>query len=771
MKDFFQRFLIPTPLGALPPTANAEQFLAQERERLLTAMLRILFILGQLVFLAMVPFSLRNERMAGLILYAGLDVILGIVTFNRRLPFGLRASFLLGILYLLSLEDMARAGWASDGRVILYAFVLLTFILFGTRVGVAALGLATLSLVGLGAWLNNAPAEIYMAGDIALVSILTFAVLAGFILMGLNVLMQTTFVAWARERATAQLAAQKQTQLTARLEEIEQLHQQLGQWNETLEQTVQARTIELQMAVQAAEAANLAKSQFLATMSHELRTPLAVIIGYGEMLHEVLQTQLPRHGQKAERVLTAANHLLNLINDLLDYSNLEANRLELNAQTFEISPLIEQMVAAFRPALSQNSNLLELNLAPDLGAMTTDPTRLRQALLNLLYNATKFTHHGVITLTVQRAPASTKTTPENADPDWLTFRVADTGIGLTDAQLVNLFQPFRQGDASNTRKYGGTGLGLVVSRRLCRMMGGDITVASTPEIGSSFTIHLPARMPTTSAPLVTHALPHPTPAQVAQGVILVIDDDEAVRELLALTLSEAGFIVETARDGTEGLEKALLLHPAAITLDVLMPEMDGWEFLKQLKAQAALQNTPVICITVLEHQEQGRHLGATDYLLKPLDRQGLVKTLSKYRSPINPVARKLLVVDDDAQVREVMYDLLTAAGWQVTLAASGQAALAQMAVETPNLIVLDLMMPEMDGFQFVTQLRQTPNWRSIPVVVVTALALTREEQERLNGFVTFVLQKTDLAQSTTQLVQNIQVALAQPTAPFSTLST
>jgi signal transduction histidine kinase/CheY-like chemotaxis protein len=475
------------------------------------------------------------------------------------------------------------------------------------------------------------------------------------------------------------------------------------------------------------EVASRHKSEFLANMSHELRTPLNAIIGYSEMLQEEAEDQ---HAEAfvpdLQRIHSAGKHLLELINAVLDLSKIEAGKMELYLESFEVAPLVRDVAAVLEPLAQKNANRLEVRCAPDVGAMRADLTKLRQALFNLLSNACKFTERGVVSLAVTREAT--------ADGAIVMFAARDTGIGMTPAQLARLFEEFGQADASTTRRYGGTGLGLALSRRLCRMMGGDITVASEPGRGSTFTIRLPAEVREavreTPARLATETGP------AATSTVLVIDDDAAVRDLMARFLGKEGFGVVIASSGEEGLRLARELAPDVITLDVLMPGMDGWSVLAALKAEAALADIPVVMLTMLDDRNLGYALGAADYLTKPIDRERLVAVLGRYRRDL-PV----LVVDDDPNFRDLARRTLEREGYTVVEAENGRAALDRLRNAAPGVVLLDLMMPEMDGFDFVAAVRADSAWRSLPIVVITAKDLTPEDHERLNGYVARVLQK------------------------------
>lgn len=485
---------------------------------------------------------------------------------------------------------------------------------------------------------------------------------------------------------------------------------------------------DLQATTDAAEAANQAKSAFLANMSHELRTPLNAIIGYSEMLlEEAEDTDDNEFAPDLRKINGAGKHLLALINDILDLSKIEAGKMDLYVETFEIADLLQDVVSTIQPLVDKNGNRLEVSLGPDVKRMQGDLTKVRQTLFNLLSNASKFTESGVIRLEVLIESVESRS--------WIVFRVTDSGIGMTPEQLGKLFNAFTQADSSTTKKYGGTGLGLVISRRFCQMMGGDITVSSEVGAGSTFTVRLPDNVPAgEDRPSGTV---HPEIA-LDKPAVLVVDDDPVVRDLLQRTLNKS-YAVITAANGRDGLRLAREVRPRVIILDVLMPSMDGWTVLAEVKANPDLSGIPVIMLTMTDDASLGYALGASDFVTKPVERDRLLALLDKHGA--HAVGRHALVVEDDRNALELVTQMLERDGWVVAQAMHGVEALEKLEIVTPSVIVCDLMMPEMDGFELIARIRQDTRWDKIPVVVLTAKDMTEDDHALLAGSVQRIVHK------------------------------
>jgi signal transduction histidine kinase/CheY-like chemotaxis protein len=497
----------------------------------------------------------------------------------------------------------------------------------------------------------------------------------------------------------------------------------------------------------AADEANRTKSSFLANMSHELRTPLNAIIGYSEMLQE---DAADKHDQEPiadlQKIESAGRHLLGLINNILDLSKIEAGKMDVFIEPVDIQALLKEVLSIVKPLADKSENAIEVICPADIGSFRSDQTKVKQCLLNLMSNANKFTSKGKLTLTVAREVNSR-----------ICFRVSDTGVGMTEEQLGRLFQAFSQADASTTKRFGGTGLGLAITKHFCTMLGGDVTVESTPGAGSTFIIRLPDQG---LAPAVVES-PVPVAAADGRATVLVVDDDPSVRSLLARTLENEGYRVISAGNGVEALALAREHRPQAITLDVLMPQMDGWGALKELKADADLRDIPVIMVSVLHERGMAIPLGAADFVTKPVDRQRLTAILREHCA--NPSGNPILVVEDDLPTREALCRSLAGMGYAAYAAVNGRDGLSWLANHpAPSLILLDLMMPEMNGFEFLRELRKRPALVDVPVIVVTAKELTAEDVRILSGQTELIIAKGQ--EYLTELAAAVRGRLAQQPA-------
>ncbi len=495
------------------------------------------------------------------------------------------------------------------------------------------------------------------------------------------------------------------------------------------------------------------KGDFIANISHEFRTPLNAILGYGEIIKfEAEKLGRADLVEDINSIETAGRHLLGLVNDILDFSKIQAGKVDLAVERFSLETLVEDVMATIRPLARRNDNRIQVAFEGSPGEMNSDPARLRQVLLNLLSNANKFTEDGEVVLDVRRRRIG--------DRDWVQFTVRDTGIGIDPEKILTLFQAFTQGKATTTRKYGGTGLGLSICHRLCQMLGGDISVSSDRGKGSVFTVNLPADVSQPEIPGMLEATSVPesfpvgheekdetappeaaTPAgeDASRDLLLVIDDDQIVRDLVRRFSEREGYRVMTASSGEEGLRLAREASPDIITLDVMMQGMDGWTVLEQLRADPALQKTPVVMLTILDEKERALGLGANEYLVKPIDWKLFFAALKKHRTtyPETP----LLVVEDDLANRKAICRLLKREGWHVVEAIHGRSAFKIMERETPGVILLDWMLPDMEGPEFLERLQADPRLRRVPVLMVTAKELSDTEIQSLEGKVDRVLKK------------------------------
>ena len=462
-----------------------------------------------------------------------------------------------------------------------------------------------------------------------------------------------------------------------------------------------------------AEDANLAKSQFIANMSHELRTPLSAVIGYAEMVEEEAETLAGADAFRDDlrRIGSNARHLLALINDVLDLSKIEAGRMEVQAEDFDVCSLVQEVAATVETLAERRRNRLVVECDEGTGGGHSDPVKIRQCLFNLLGNAAKFTEDGTITIKASR------------DGDMIVFSVSDTGIGMTPEQVDRLFRRFTQADASTTRRFGGTGLGLAITQAFATMLGGVVEVTSEAGKGSCFTLRLPADIRLARAEPEEPAAVRGAAAGAGQdgtaGLVLVVDDDEATRDLLSRFLRREGFAVRCASDGAEGLAMARMLRPVAILLDVMMPRMDGWAVLSALKADPALAEVPVVMVTVVQERNLAFSLGAVDYLNKPVRWDRLKRVLDRYRREVAPGLA--LLIEHDAGERAELSTMLKAEGWTVETTEGPAAALERLASQpVPAVLVMGLHADAVgEGFALLRELRRRPELQEMSVIAVT----------------------------------------------------
>ena len=491
-----------------------------------------------------------------------------------------------------------------------------------------------------------------------------------------------------------------------------------------------------------ANEANKTKSQFLANMSHELRTPLNAIIGLTEMLKEDAEDDnLDDYLEPLDRVFNAGKHLLALINDVLDLSKIEAGRIELFNETFQLKSIIDEIVKTSQPLAEKNKNELIVNFQNSLNLVTADQTRVKQIVLNLISNACKFTENGKITLNISKK--------KKKSGDLISIAVKDTGIGMTKNQMDKLFNSFVQADSSTTRKYGGTGLGLTISKQLAMMMGGDVIVDSEINKGTIFTATFLADYLGASQDIKNKALKQNSLIENVVSIenqnaktILIIDDDPTVSELIKRQLLRDSYNVVIANNGKEGIELARKIKPNLITLDILMPEMDGWSVLRTLKADPEVSKIPVVMASILDEKNKGFSLGAADFVSKPIEKERLISSIQTLIGKSENL--KICIIEDDDNLRFTIKEILEKQGNIIIDASNGKEALSKLNKENtlPDIILLDLMMPVMNGFEFLNQIKNT-KIKSIPILVLTGADLDDKDKLFLNNETEKVIQKTD----------------------------
>jgi signal transduction histidine kinase/DNA-binding response OmpR family regulator len=498
-----------------------------------------------------------------------------------------------------------------------------------------------------------------------------------------------------------------------------------------LTQELQQRSGELVEASLHVQETDRLKSQFLANMSHELRTPMNSIIGFSEILIERLEDKIEeKHLSFLRHILTSGQHLLGIINDILDLSKIEAGKMEVYAEKFDVRSVIESVCAVLRGMGRSKVPVFVLNIPPNLPPIESDLTKFKQILFNLLSNAVKFSPGS--------APIAISAFHVGNGPDegTITVSVRDEGIGIDPKNHDVIFDEFRQIDGSERREFGGTGLGLALVKKFVQLQGGWVRVESSPGRGSTFSFTLPVH----SRAAVLSGLPEPPRAEAGAERVLVVEDDAQAYALISSALGSAGYLSIRARHGEEALHLAREMHPIAVTLDLVLPGLDGWDVLKSLKSDAATRDIPVVIISRVDERDLGVALGAQDYFVKPVDRDRLLDRVRQLTGSIQSKAR-LLLIDDDTSLHELLDEELTALGFTIESAFTGETGFAAAKENAPDVIILDLMMPGMSGFEVAGLLKDDPSTARIPILVLTSKEISADDRRDLQSKVSAYVQK------------------------------
>jgi CheY-like chemotaxis protein/signal transduction histidine kinase/HAMP domain-containing protein len=569
--------------------------------------------------------------------------------------------------------------------------------------------------------------------------------------IGLNTALSNLLANAETERLADELSSTNQ-ELQAMNEELRSQAEELqAQSAELRSQAAELKeqTVELEERRSQVEEADRLKSGFLSNMSHELRTPLNSILALSELMIACEpEDTIEQYTEYLEIIQRNGRNLLNLINDILDLSKIESGRMDTVLTDFETRHVIDRALATVHPMAETKGLGVKVQI-DDVPSMYSDEGKVHQVLLNILSNAVKFTERGDIEVVA------------SSSDDLVSITISDTGIGISDDEQAHIFDEFRQVDGSTTRKFEGTGLGLAISQKLARLLGGRITVQSRLGEGSVFTLVLPVHSSTIkekpARSLATGEEPFPlSPKAPLKGTILVIDDEQSVRNLLKSYLGEAGYKVVEALSGEDGLRLAREIRPSAITLDVLMPDMDGWEVIRQLKEDKETAEIPVIVVSVSDDRATGMALGAAGYIVKPVDKKVLLTEIDRLSASCH--VRQILVVDDNPVDQKHLETILSEKLYTVETASGGNEALQMTKTNPPDVMVLDLMMPDMDGFTVLDRLREEQATRELPVIIVTAKDLTAEERSRLRNSVQKIITKSTMDRK--RVLREIEKALA-----------
>ncbi|HEV7572691.1 MAG TPA: response regulator [Thermoanaerobaculia bacterium] len=501
---------------------------------------------------------------------------------------------------------------------------------------------------------------------------------------------------------------------------------------------LQRRGNELEDASRRIQEADRLKSQFLANMSHELRTPMNSIIGFSEILIERLNGAIdPKHVSFLRHILTSGQHLLGIINDILDLSKIEAGKMEVYAEKFEVRPVIESVCTVMRGMAKTKMPTFVIEADSTLPAVETDLAKFKQILYNLLSNAMKF------------SPAESPITIRTMHiGETITISVRDGGIGIDPKNHDVIFEEFRQIDGSARREFGGTGLGLALVKKFVQLQGGWVRVESDRGKGSTFSFTLPIH----SRAAVVSRIPELVPSEQRAERVLVVEDDAHAYDLIATALNSAGYLSVRARHGDEAIRLAREARPIAVTLDLVLPGIDGWEVLKTLKSDAATRDIPVVIISRVDERDLGVALGADDYFVKPVDRDRLLNRVRQLTTSDQSKTR-LLLIDDDTSLHELLDEELTRLGYTIESAFNGETGFAAAKENAPDVIILDLMMPGM-SFEVAGLLKNNPSTARIPILVLTSKEISADDRKELQSKVAACVQKGTSARD--QLVAEIR---------------
>ncbi|HUN65854.1 MAG TPA: response regulator [Bacteroidota bacterium] len=512
----------------------------------------------------------------------------------------------------------------------------------------------------------------------------------------------------------------------------------IGMSRKRLMDEITIKNIELENEKKRTDDANETLKRFLATFSHELRAPLNAIVGFSEILTNDLSI-LPeaKVSDFMKNIHESGKHLQGLINDILDLSKIEAGKMELHVEAYPISYFTESVARVMQSLLHQKHAELKFDIAPEIDQLVVDQTRFKQILVNLVSNGIKYSNQGgTVTVSMRRFVNE------------IEIAVIDTGIGIKPEDLPRLFHAFQQGKNAHGSKEG-TGLGLVITKRLVELHGGQITVESEWGKGATFRFRIPMVVAGEVVESADQLLRVVNDQQVTtkegeKPLVLIIEDNPQASQLIQMYLQEAGYRTDTARDGSEGIEKAKRLKPHIITLDMIMPIKDGWQVLKELKRHPICKDIPIIIISITDEKKLGFSMGAVDYFVKPVNRDELIKAVQRVplRTVKNKDHPKVLIIDDDKTAAELIQVILESEGYEVIKSMHGKEGVHLAASEKPDLIILDLIMPDISGFNVAYQLKQQQSTRNVPIIILTSMEIDEETREQMQGFISTIMSKS-----------------------------